>query len=232
MGRNASPRRGSSRLRRWAGVLLAIALWPALAGYTAALIGFLASVRVITGAHLAFLVGMTAYLAWHTMVGRPLKLYLFGHELMHAVAAWLSGGQVKAFKVTGRGGSVTATKSGFFIALAPYLIPVYSVLAALAYVVLGWFWEVELYAPWFYGALGASLAFHFAFTAEFVKTRQPDLVASGRLLSLTTIYWVNLAVVALAVSIITPRLQVWDYLADGSLRSAGLYRAAAQQLLG
>lgn len=234
MASNASPRRGSSAgvLKRWLGVLVALALWPALVGYTAAFVQFLASVPTVTAAQLAFLLGATVYLSLHTIIGKPLKLYVFGHELMHAVAMWCSGGQVKAFKVSAKGGSVSGTKTGLFIALAPYLVPTFSVVVTVAYLVAGWFWDVRTYAPWFYGFLGGTLAFHLAFTGEFVKTRQPDLIESGRLLSLTLIYWTNLALVALAVALITPPMQFWHYLADGSAHSAGLYAAIAHQLFG
>lgn len=218
--------------KRWVGAVAAGLLIPGLVGYTRAFIAFLASVPVITAAQLAFLIGTTVYLAWHVMVIKPMKLYLFGHELMHAVATWLSGGQVKAFKVSAGGGNVAGTKSNLFIAIAPYLVPVYSVVAALAYVVAGWFWDVQPYATWFYGVLGSTLAFHWAFTGEFVKIRQPDLVESGRLLSLVLIYWVNLSTVALAVALVTPPMRVWDYLVDGSQRSADLYIAIWRQLFG
>lgn len=217
-------------LKRWAGVLVAIALLPMLVGYTAAFIAYLASVPAMTAAQLAFLIGTTAYLAWHTMVAKPVRAYVFGHELMHAVATWASGGQVKAFKVSAKGGHVGATKNNLLIALAPYLIPSYSILAALAWVVAGWFWDTQPYTPWFYGVMGATLAFHWAFTAEFVKTQQPDLVESGRLLSLTLIYWVNLGIVALAVTLVTPPMRFWTYLADGYQRSGAFYTAIIRQL--
>jgi len=215
---------------RWAGALVAVIVAPTLAGYATAFVTYLASVPTVTSAQLAFLVGVTSYLAWHTLVGKPLRLYVFGHELMHAVAMWLSGGQVKAFQVSAQGGSVAGTKTNLVIALAPYLVPVYGVLVALVYVIAGWFWDVRSSAHWFYGALGAALALHLVFTAEFVKTRQPDLIAHGRLLSLILIAWVNLACVALAVALITPPMRFWDYLADGSRRSADLYAAIAHQL--
>ena len=232
MASSASPRRGKGPglLKRWAGVLVALALWPVLAGYTMAFVNFLTAIPTVTAAQLTFLLGATIYLGLHTIIGKPLKLYVFGHELMHAVAMWCSGGQVKAFKVSAKGGSVSGTKTSLFIALAPYLIPIFSVVVTVAYLVAGWFSDVRAYASWFYGLLGGTLAFHLAFTGEFVKTRQPDLIESGRLLSLTLIYWVNLALVALAVALVTPGMLFWNYLSDGYLRSAGLYAAIAQQL--
>lgn len=219
-------------LKRLVGLLLVLAALPALAAYTAAFVAFLASVPAVTSAQVAFLVGVTLYLGWHTLVGKPMKVYVFGHELLHAVALWLSGGQVKAFKVSSQGGHVTGTKTNFFIALAPYLIPGYTVLVTLLYVITGWFVDVQSYRLWWYGALGATLAFHIVFTVEMAKTQQPDLLQNGRLLSLAVIYWVNLLCVALAVALVSPPLTVGQYVTDGAWRSAAYYTAIAHQLFG
>ena len=219
-------------LKRAFGLLLVLAALPALAAYTAAFVAFLASVPAVTSAQVAFLVGVTVYLGWHALVVKPLRLYVFGHELMHAVALWLSGGHVKAFKVSKQGGHVTGTKTNVFIALAPYLIPVYSVVVTLLYFILGWFMDVQTYRLWWYGALGATLAFHVVFTVEMVKTQQPDLLQNGRLVSLAVIYWVNLLCVALAVALVSPPLTVGQYVTDGAWRSAGFYTAIVHQLFG
>lgn len=218
--------------KRLLGFLLVLAALPALAAYTAAFVAFLAAVPAVTSAQVAFLVGVTVYLGWHTLVVKPLRLYVFGHELMHAVALWLSGGHVKAFKVSKKGGHVTGTKTNFFIALAPYLIPIYSVVVTLLYFILGWFVDVQSYRLWWYGTLGATLAFHVVFTVEMVKTEQPDLLQNGRLVSLAVIYWVNLLCVALAVALVSPPLTVAQYVTDGAWRSAGFYTAITHQLFG
>lgn len=217
-------------LKRVFSGLLVVGVLPALAGYTAAFVAYLASVPAVTSAQVAFLVGVTVYLGWHTLAGKPLRVYVFGHELMHAVALWFSGGHVKAFKVSKTGGHVTGTKTNVFIALAPYLIPIYSVVVTLLYFVLGWFLDVQSYRLWWYGALGATLAFHVVFTVEMAKTQQPDLLQNGRLLSLAVIYWVNLLCVALAVALVSPPLTVGQYVTDGAWRSAGFYTAIAHQL--
>ena len=219
-------------LKRLLGLLLVVAALPALAGYTAAFVAFLASVPAVTSAQVAFLAGVASYLGWHTVVVKPMRLYVFGHELMHAVALWVSGGRVKAFKVSSKGGHVTGTKTNPFIALAPYLIPVYSLRATLLFFLVGWFLDVQAFRLWWYGALGATLAFHVVFAVEMVKTQQPDLLQNGRLVSLAVIYWVNLLCVALAVALVSPPLTIGRYVTDGAWRSAELYTAIAHHLFG
>ena len=51
---------------------------------------------------------------------RPILIYVFGHELTHALWVWLMGGRVSRFRVGADGGHVVTTQANFWIALAPY----------------------------------------------------------------------------------------------------------------
>jgi hypothetical protein len=62
------------------------------------------------------------------LLPKPMWIYVFGHELTHALWTWLFGGQVKKMKVTSKGGHVVISKTNFVIALAPYFFPLYVVL--------------------------------------------------------------------------------------------------------
>ena len=55
-------------------------------------------------------------------------LYVFGHELTHALWVWLMGGRVSRFRVGRDGGHIVTDKNNFWIALAPYFFPLYSLL--------------------------------------------------------------------------------------------------------
>src|SRR3977135_2329591 len=76
-----------------------------------------------------FFAGVFSYFAFQWAFFRPIRTYVFGHELTHAIATWMSGGKVKHFHVSKKGGHVKVSKSNAFIALAPYIIPLYSLLA-------------------------------------------------------------------------------------------------------
>ena len=49
---------------------------------------------------------------------RPLRIYVFGHELTHAIMAKAMGGKVFDFRASRNGGYVITDKSNFWIALA------------------------------------------------------------------------------------------------------------------
>jgi hypothetical protein len=62
------------------------------------------------------------------LLPKPMWIYVFGHELTHALWTWLFGGQVKKMKVSSAGGHVVVSKTNFVIALAPYFFPLYAAL--------------------------------------------------------------------------------------------------------
>ncbi len=216
-----------AKIFRWlAGVLVL----PICFGYSFSFYQHLLSVRRVGGPEIALLLGITAYLAFHVLVGAPSRAYVFGHELTHATATWVTGGQVKGMKVGAKQGSVKANKITAITALAPYLIPAYGILVALAYGIAGLFTDVRSWIHGFFFGLGAALAFHLVFTVEALKQKQSDLEILGPLLSLAVIFWANLTLVVGVMSLIVPEVRFWSYLADGFDRSRDLYVALYQQM--
>lgn len=211
-------------------LLLGILAIPICLGYSIAFYDHLLALRKVGGPEISLLLGITAYLAFHALAGPPHRAYVFGHELTHATAAWVSGGQVKEMKVGAKQGSVKTNKLTGFIALAPYLIPVYAILVALFYGVAGFFVDVHPWVKGFFFGLGAALAFHLVFTVEALKQKQSDLEVVGPLLSLDIIYWANVTLVVAVMSGVVPEIRFMDYLSDGWQQSVELYTALYRQL--
>lgn len=149
-----------------------------------------------------FILGAIVYLVIHTVLFKPNVVYIFGHELTHAIAAFISFGKVKSFKVSKKGGEVKTTKSNVFINLAPYFFPTYTLIAILLWFIAKQFWDVRDYISVFLFAVGLTLTFHFVMTVEFLKTKQPDLIKSGYLFSIALIYFINLSVAALILNFV------------------------------
>jgi hypothetical protein len=123
---------------------------------------------------------------------RPLRLYVFGHELTHAIFAKAMGGKVFDFKATRNGGYVVTDKANFWIALAPYFYPLYSILVIAIYGGASLFYDMHGYTPWLFGLLGWTWAFHFSFTVWMIPKGQTDLTTHGTFFSLVVIYLMNL----------------------------------------
>lgn len=210
--------------------LLGILLLPFCVGYSIAFYDHLLTLRRVNGPEIALLLGITAYLAGHTIVGSPSRVYVFGHELTHAVAAWISGGQVKSFKVGKNSGAVITDKINAVVALAPYMIPAYTILWTFAYGIAGFFWDVKKWIYTFFFGLGATLAFHWVFTIDALKQKQSDLDLLGPILSLVLIYWFNIALVIGVMSLIVPDIRLLIYFKDGYHHSLDLYYLIVRQL--
>lgn len=145
---------------------------------------------------------------------RPLWLYVFGHELTHALGVWLMGGRVHGFWVSSDGGHVLADRTNTWIALAPYFFPIYSVLAVAIYGLTGLFVDV---APWrtsLYAVLGITWAFHLTFTCWMIPKGQPDLHYGGTLFSLVLIYLINLLLLSGLLVLASPQVTLLGFASD------------------
>ena len=133
-------------------------------------------------------------------------VYVYGHELTHAVWVWLMGGHVSDFEVRRDGGHIITNKSNVWIALAPYFYPIYSVLVIVLYG-LGWmFWDMAPYTRWLFLALGITWTFHMSFTLWMIPKGQSDLSHHGTFFSLVIIYLMNLALLTALLVLTAPHV--------------------------
>lgn len=238
---------GGGLLARGFKLLLAILLIPACIGFSLgfhecvfglkerlgiALFGWPTAMKWFAG-------GAAAFAALAVLFWRPVIVYVFAHELVHALATWLCLGQVTNLQASAAGGKVTTSKSNTFIRLAPYFVPLYAMLAALLFVALDAGWRPMAEYRWaLSAALGFTMAFHVGFTLWSLNRGQPDLKPDGWLFSLVIIYLANVLVLAAMLGIaLTGSLGgAWEALQgvcqDGWARSVDLYRDLAAALQG
>jgi hypothetical protein len=160
----------------------------------------------ITAEFWFFSLGVLIWMIAFFSLPRPMWLYVFGHELTHAVWVLLMGGRVHQFRVSRQGGHILADRTNTWIALAPYFFPIYSVLVIAAYGVVGLFWDVTPYRHALYGLIGGTWAFHLSFTCWMITKGQPDLHYGGTFFSLMVIYLLNLLLLAALLIIASPQV--------------------------
>ena len=151
-----------------------------------------------------FLSGMAVWTLVFFLLPRPMWVYVFGHELTHAMWAWLFGGKIFEMKVTTEGGLVRTDKSNFLIVLAPYFFPVYVFLVLIGWFVAGLFFNLDGYLPGLFFLLGAAYGFHITFTAMMIPMVQSDITSQGWLFSLSTIFLLNLLPLAVFLLALVP----------------------------
>jgi hypothetical protein len=153
-----------------------------------------------------FSLGAVLWLIAFFGLPRPILIYVFGHELTHALWVWLMGGRVSRFRVGPDGGHVVTTKANFWIALAPYFFPIYSILAIAIYGALSLFLNMQPYGRLLYAVIGVTWAFHFTFTCWMIPKNQTDLTDQGTFFSLVVIYLMNLLLLSVMLILVSQQI--------------------------
>jgi len=193
---------------KWFKFILGILLLPVCAGAALALGQVLAAVGRADTFWVALLAGAGCWVTVFLMLPKPMWIYVLGHELTHALWAWLFGGQVKRMKVTAQGGHVIVTKTNFLIALAPYFFPLYAALVVAVFAGGHLIWNWQPYVAWFHLLLGFTYAFHLTLTFCVLQTRQTDITEHGYLFSTAVIFLGNVGLWVIGLPILTAQAGV------------------------
>lgn len=153
-----------------------------------------------------FSLGVILWLIAFVGLPKPLMVYVFGHELTHAVWVWLMGGRVSQFRVGREGGHILTNKSNFLIALAPYFFPIYSLLVIVAWGAFSFFYEIQPWREYLFALIGITWGFHFTFTVWMIPKGQSDLDEHGHFFSLVVIYLMNLLLLGVFLVVAAPQV--------------------------
>jgi hypothetical protein len=174
-----------------------------------------------------FSLGAALWLLWFigsfwAMGGpRPLRVYVFGHELTHAIWVWLCGGKVYEKQWWSReGGYIVTDTHNFWIALAPYFYPLYSLVLVVVFGVGSLFYDLTsssatflMMTPlqWLFLLLGASWGFHLTFTIWMIPMGQTELTTHGTFFSLVIIYLMNVILLSVFLVVAVPELSFFAF---------------------
>jgi hypothetical protein len=150
---------------------------------------------------MAFLVGMGLFSLAYVALPRPTRLYVLGHELTHALFAWLQGARVRDLRVRDDRGSIRISHAHWLTLLAPYFFPLYTVLLLLALLLLSAFVPITPYRTGTLGLIGVFWGFHFCFTVNSLLQHQTDVQRCGAVFSYALILLLNLVVLGFGLVI-------------------------------
>jgi hypothetical protein len=195
-------------MSKWIKLIVALVLLPVAAAEALTLARVVAACGSADTTWVPLLAGMACWLVIFLLLPKPMWIYVFGHELTHALWTWLFGGRVKQMKVSAKGGHVVVDKNNFVIVLAPYFFPLYAALVVLLFGVGNWIWDWRGYLVWFDLALGAAYAFHVTLTWHVLQMQQSDITSQGWIFSAVIIFMGNVSVLLGGLPLITgqPRL--------------------------
>jgi hypothetical protein len=193
---------------KWCKTIIAVVLLPVCFGAASALWRVLKASGNAETTWVAALAGVGCWLVIYVLLPKPMWLYVFGHELTHALWTWVLGGRVKRFKASASGGEVVVTKNNFAIALAPYFFPLYAMLVVVVFFAGDRVWGWRAYVAWFHLLLGAAYAFHLTLTWHILKTSQSDIRQQGYLFSGVIIFLGNVGVLLVGIPLLAERVPV------------------------
>ncbi len=209
---------------KWCKAIIAILLLPLCWGAALTLWKIVRGSGEADVVWIAALAGAGCWLAIYLLLPKPMWIYVFGHELTHALWTWLLGGRVKKFKASRQGGHVVVTKSNFLIALAPYFFPLYAILVVLLFLGGHRIWNWRHYLVWFHLLLGAAYGFHLTLTWHILRNEQSDIADQGYLFSAVVIFLGNAAVLLIGLPLLIAKVDVvtalrwWAEATEGVVR--------------
>jgi hypothetical protein len=197
---------------KWIKFIIAILLLPICGGAAMALLKVLHESGSADTTWIPLLAGVACWIVIFLLQPKPMWIYVFGHELTHALWTWLFGGTVKKMKVTSKGGHVVISKTNFVIALAPYFFPLYVVIIVILFAIGHLIWDWHHYLVYFHLCIGAAYAFHVTLTFYTLKTRQSDIISQGYLFSAVIIFLGNVCVLLFGIPLLTARVGILNSL--------------------
>ncbi|MDP3804909.1 MAG: hypothetical protein Q8Q87_05105, partial [Candidatus Omnitrophota bacterium] len=205
-------------------LIIAVIAVPFAFGVSNAFYNNIILVKELAGSLKYFLWGIGSYVILHLLFYKPTYLYVLGHEAVHAGIAWIFGGKIKSFKVSGEGGSVSTDKTNVIVELSPYFVPIYAIIISIIYFVIASSYSID--GAIFIFLIGFALAFHMISTIEVMKIRQPDIIKSGYFFSIVMVYVLNVVVISLIFGMLFSSFSVKKFLIDSWISSKNIYIAA------
>lgn len=208
-------------------LLLLTAAVPALAGYSLALYVEIASALAhSTPARLGLAMVPAGMLVW-LLIGRFLRFFhVFEHEVTHLVTGLLFFIQPRQLVASESGGRMEMYGNNFFVSLAPYFVPLFSLVVMVLMPLLDS--TVNVYAC---GALGLVTGYHLITNLQEFSLQQPDICGQGRVFSTVVCLLGNIV----ALGIVAGFLQQawpgsWAYLKSGGRETAAIVSFAVTRL--
>ena len=156
-----------------------------------------------------FIIGFILYCLLHKYVYNFSRVYVFAHEISHALAAWSCGYKVSDIKVKEESGQTKVSDINTYVLLAPYCLPLYVVVCIFVFYITSLFWkDIFLYDKIFLGLIGFFMALHLVHTYKaLTETEQSDVkLAGGGMFSFVLIALVNLTLLLLLIHFLFPVL--------------------------
>ncbi len=169
--------------------------------------------------------GFICFIFIFFIFGAPVKSYVLEHELSHLLFAFLSGTKIKTLSLKRRDAFVETERVNLFIALAPYSVPLYTVLIVLLHKIIVVFTESALINKLFYFLFGITLSFHFVATFHYLQLDQPDVKRYGYFSSLILIITWAIIIISIIFALMFKDIQLLKFYRSSFKEAIGFYKS-------
>ncbi len=136
--------------------------------------------------------GVILWAIFSTLFRLPTRIYIFAHEMTHALFVRLCGGSVKRISVKEDRGFVLSDRTNFLIVLSPYIFPFYAILIGLLALGGALAFPLAKFEILLWTGIGVCLGYHWTMTFKMMRTCQSDFSSQGHVFSFVFIAWCNL----------------------------------------
>jgi len=145
-----------------------------------------------------FWAGVIAFIVFHIFIGELAIIYDSGHKFLELIFSFFAP----------------------LVKVAPYLLPVYTIILCLVYAILSLFIKSVWLLQYILFLLGFTTMLHLAFSAKTVRSQEDDFLKGNYIFGFSFIYIVNVGFVALILSFMVSSFNFGDFAG----RSVALYK--------
>ncbi len=215
--------RKRSILKKTVYLFVGLFLLPACAGLTYSLVTQIYRAEDLSTNIAYFFIGFVSYLVFFLAFRKPLKTYVFGHELTHALWTILFRGKVRGINFSEDGGWVSTTKINSFIVLAPYFFPLYTVLIICIYFAASYFFDIDRFYAYVIFVIGFSWSFHLLLNIYILLKMQEDVKIMGTFFSIIMIYLLNFLILGFLIVFISKPITLKSFVTQAKVDIVNSY---------
>lgn len=187
-------------------LVLAICLLPFVYSVTKAFLNEFTLVDIVMRGY--FWKGIITLLLIYLFVWEPAIIYAKGHQILEVVFTFMKP----------------------LVKVAPYLLPIYTLILFVAYPIYAAIVKTEKPIPVFIFLIGFTIALHLIFGAKSLRTKKEDFLKSNYIFGFSFVYILNLALVAFFFSLIFDKFSFVNFCNYSYHTAQGFFTAIFKQL--
>lgn len=154
-----------------------------------------------------FWIGVVSFVITHLFILEPVKVYQKGQKLLEIIFQFFAP----------------------LVKVAPYVMPVYSIIIACLYLLLALFMKSSELVQYFMVSFGFTMAFHLAFSAKTLRAKQ-DFFKASYIFGFSFVYMLNIAIMSLFFNLIFEKFSFVNFFNNGFQIASAIFSAIFRQL--